>query len=92
MIVDGIVNISNILLMNLDFGDCGLIEIGVRYIVRLIEDNNIIFIFIISGNKFEFEGWKVVSNVFKYNIVLEILLFDFNEIGDEEVVVIVEGL
>ena len=92
MIVDGIVNTSNISLMNLDLGDCGLTEIGARHIARLIEDNNTISILTISGNKFELEGWKAVSNALKHNTALETLSLDFNEIGDEEAVVIAEGL
>ncbi|XP_015753462.1 PREDICTED: protein NLRC3-like [Acropora digitifera] len=93
MIVDAVVKTSNISLINLDLGDCGLTVEGAKHVARLIESNNTITILTVSGNTFGLEGWKTSSNALKTNTTaLETLSFDFNKIGDEEAVFIVEGL
>ena len=91
MVVDAVVKTSNISLINLDLGDCGLTLEGAKNVAGLIE--SMITILTVSGNTFGFEGWKAISNALKTNITaLETLSFDFNKIRDEEAILIVEGL
>ncbi|XP_067046669.1 glutamate-rich protein 3-like isoform X2 [Acropora muricata] len=92
ILVDAVVKTSNISLMNLDLGDCGLTVEGAKHVARLIESNNTITILTVSGNIFGLEGWKAISNALKTNSTLETLSLDFSKIGDEEAVLIAEGL
>lgn len=92
MIVDAVVKTSNISLMNLDLGECDLTVEGAKHVARLIESNNTITILAVSDT-FELGGWKASNNALKTNTTaLETLSFAFNKIGDEEAVLIFEGL
>lgn len=92
MIVDAVVKTSNISLMNLDLGECDLTVEGAKHVARLIESNNTITILTVSDT-FELGGWKASNNALKTNTTaLETLSFAFNKIGDEEAVLIFEGL
>ena len=64
---------------------------GTKHFARLIESNNTITILTVSDT-FELEGWKASSNALKTNTTLETLSLDFSKIGDEETVLIFEGL
>lgn len=51
-----------------------------------------VLILMISGNSINLEGWKSISKVLIINSILEIIFLDFNNLGDEEVVVLVDGI
>ena len=58
MVVDAVAKTSNLLLMNVDLGDCSLVVEGAKHVARLIHSKNTIAILTVSANTFGLKEWK----------------------------------
>ncbi|XP_021365221.1 serine/arginine repetitive matrix protein 2-like isoform X2 [Mizuhopecten yessoensis] len=80
-------------LRELDLGDTNMGDSGMSRVAIFLEKNTTLKTLNLNGNKaVTVEGWQRLGKALKKNKTLHTLSLDFNNIGDEGIAAVVEGL
>ncbi|XP_069106776.1 glutamate-rich protein 3-like isoform X3 [Argopecten irradians] len=80
-------------LRELDLGDTNMGDSGMSKVATFLEKNTTLKTLNLNGNKaVSVEGWQKLGKALKENKTLQTLSLDFNNVGDDGIAAIVEGL
>ncbi|XP_033727326.1 serine-rich adhesin for platelets-like isoform X3 [Pecten maximus] len=80
-------------LRELDLGDTNMGDSGMNKVATFLEKNTTLKTLNLNGNKaVSVEGWQRLGKALKKNKTLQTLSLDFNNIGDDGIAAIVDGL